>query len=65
MAMSGKCTVTISRLSVDKLGMKLCDRENATLAVNHLNDSFSASAALADRELYLRGEKFLYCIAEE
>ncbi len=40
------------------------DRENATLAVNHLDDSFSASAALVDRELYLRGEKFLYCIAE-
>jgi outer membrane protein assembly factor BamB len=41
------------------------DRENATLAVNHLDDSFSASAALVDKELYLRGEKFLYCIAEK
>jgi len=40
------------------------DQENATLAVNHLDDSFSASAALVDRELYLRGERFLYCIAE-
>jgi outer membrane protein assembly factor BamB len=40
------------------------DRENAILAVNHLNDSFSASPALLDRELYLRGEKFLYCLAE-
>jgi outer membrane protein assembly factor BamB len=40
------------------------DRENATLAINHLDDSFSASAALVDREIYLRGEKFLYCIAE-
>jgi outer membrane protein assembly factor BamB len=40
------------------------DRENATLAVNHLDDSFSASAALVDRELYLRGERFLYCIVE-
>jgi outer membrane protein assembly factor BamB len=40
-------------------------KENATLAVNHLDDSFSASAALVDRELYLRGEKFLYCIAEK
>lgn len=40
------------------------DRENAALAVNRLNDSFSATAALADNELYLRGEKFLYCIAE-
>ena len=41
------------------------DKENAALAVNLLDDSFSASAALADRELYLRGEKFLYCIAEK
>ena len=40
------------------------DRENATLALNPLEDSFSASPALVDRELYLRGERFLYCIAE-
>jgi outer membrane protein assembly factor BamB len=40
------------------------DRENRQLAANRLNDSFSASPALAGRELYLRGEKFLYCIAE-
>jgi outer membrane protein assembly factor BamB len=40
------------------------DRENATLAVNKLEDSFSASPALVGRELYLRGERFLYCIAE-
>lgn len=40
------------------------DRENAALAVNRLQDSFSASAALVDRELYLRGETFLYCLAE-
>lgn len=40
------------------------DHENATLAVNRLADSFSASPALVDRELYLRGERFLYCIAE-
>lgn len=41
------------------------DATNAVLAVNHLDDSFSASAALIDRELYLRGERFLYCIAEK
>ncbi|MEO8497522.1 MAG: hypothetical protein ABI614_20835, partial [Planctomycetota bacterium] len=35
------------------------------LAENQLNDSFSASAALVDRELFLRGEAFLYCIAED
>ncbi len=40
------------------------DRENATLALNHLDDAFSASAAIVDRELYLRGEHFLYCIAQ-
>jgi outer membrane protein assembly factor BamB len=40
------------------------DRENAPLALNHLDDSFSSSAALAEMELYLRGERFLYCIAE-
>jgi outer membrane protein assembly factor BamB len=34
------------------------------LAVNELEDSFSASAALAGRDLYLRGERFLYCISE-
>jgi outer membrane protein assembly factor BamB len=41
------------------------DRENATLAVNHLDDMFSASPALVDKELYLRGERFLYCVVEE
>jgi outer membrane protein assembly factor BamB len=39
------------------------DRENGVLALNHLDDSFSASAALVDGEIYLRGERFLYCIA--
>ena len=41
------------------------DRENAPLAVNRLNDSFSASPALAGREMFLRGESFLYCLAEK
>jgi outer membrane protein assembly factor BamB len=40
------------------------DEENAAIALNHLDDSFSASPALAGRELYLRGKRFLYCIAE-
>jgi outer membrane protein assembly factor BamB len=39
-------------------------KENATLAVSRLDDSFSASAALVGRELFMRGEKFLYNIAE-
>ena len=37
----------------------------AVLAVNRLDDGFSASAALAGGELYLRGERRLYCIAEQ
>jgi outer membrane protein assembly factor BamB len=40
------------------------DRDNAMLALNHLDDSFSASGAAVDREFYLRGEQFLYCLAE-
>ena len=39
--------------------------DNTLLAVNHLNDIFSASPALVDHELYLRGERFLYCIKEK
>ncbi|MBI4326424.1 MAG: PQQ-binding-like beta-propeller repeat protein [Chloroflexi bacterium] len=34
------------------------------LAQNRLEDSFSASAALAGSEMFLRGERFLYCIAQ-
>ena len=34
------------------------------LARNKLDDSFTASAALAGRELYLRGYRSLYCIAD-
>ena len=41
------------------------DADNAPLAVNRLDDRFSASAALVDGELYLRGEKSLYCLTEE
>ena len=40
------------------------DRENAALALNHLDDSFSASPALVGRELFLRGEHSLYCIGK-
>ena len=34
------------------------------LATNTLEDRFDASPAVAGGELYLRGEKHLYCIAE-
>src|SRR5207247_10945968 len=40
------------------------DRDNRQLAVNSLDDIFSASPALVGKELYLRGERFLYCIVE-
>jgi outer membrane protein assembly factor BamB len=35
------------------------------LAQNKLDDGFNASPALADTELYLRGFKSLYCVAEK
>jgi len=40
------------------------DPQNAQLAANKLDDAFSATPAIAGRELFLRGEKFLYCLAE-
>jgi len=43
--------------------------KNATsyevLATNKLEDGIDASPALVDNELYLRGRKFLYCLAEK
>ena len=39
--------------------------ECKVLASNALDDSFTASTALAGNELFLRGSKSLYCIAEE
>lgn len=38
--------------------------EFQVLAVNKLEDRFTASPALVGSELYLRGHKYLYCIAE-
>ncbi len=35
------------------------------LSQNSLDDSFSASAALVGKELFLRGDKSLYCITEK
>jgi outer membrane protein assembly factor BamB len=34
------------------------------VATNKLDDRFDASPALVDREIYLRGYKNLYCLAE-
>ena len=41
------------------------DETPRVLSLNRLNDSFSASAALIGSEIFLRGEKYLYCIAED
>ncbi|HEV3002807.1 MAG TPA: PQQ-binding-like beta-propeller repeat protein, partial [Pirellulales bacterium] len=52
------------------------DREGTTLVIkhsdkpgilaeNHLDDVFGSSPAIAGAELYLRGQRFLYCIAED
>ena len=41
------------------------DASPGVLALNRLDDSFSASAAVVGRELFLRGQRNLYCIAEE
>jgi hypothetical protein len=45
-------------------GMSHGDKAPKMLAVNRLDDTISASAALVGREIFLRGERFLYCIAE-
>ncbi|HET6879744.1 MAG TPA: PQQ-binding-like beta-propeller repeat protein [Pirellulales bacterium] len=51
----------------DRYGMTLVVSHSETprlLARNQLGDTFNASAAIAGRELFLRGEKALYCLAE-
>ena len=35
------------------------------LATNSLDDGFDASPALVDNEIYLRGNRYLYCIAKQ
>jgi len=39
--------------------------EPKVIAMNRLNDRFSASAAIVGKEMFLRGEKYLYCLAEK
>lgn len=41
------------------------DREFKVLAVNRLGEDIDASPALAGNQIFLRGKKNLYCIAEE
>ena len=35
-----------------------------SIAVNRLGEKVSASAAIVDREIFLRGDKHLFCVAE-
>ena len=39
--------------------------ELKVLAVNHLDDAFDASPAIVGRQMFLRGEKYLYCLEEK
>jgi outer membrane protein assembly factor BamB len=51
----------------DRSGLTLVIAHNDAprlLARNQLDDTFSASAAIAGKELFLRGERSLYCLAE-
>jgi outer membrane protein assembly factor BamB len=53
----------------DRRGMTMVlshddEGEPRVLARNRLDDSFSASAALVGRELFLRGERYLYCLVD-
>jgi len=60
-AASGRVYVT------DRSGLTVVVRQGDELEVlarNALDDSFSASAAIAGKELFLRGERYLYCLAE-
>ena len=54
----------------------LADRDGAILVIKHgpkfevltknmLDDGFDASPAIVDNEIYLRGRKYLYCIASD
>jgi outer membrane protein assembly factor BamB len=53
---------------VDRNGATAVVRQGPSfelLAVNQLDDSFSASPAVVGEELFLRGERYLYSLAEE
>ena len=41
------------------------DDEPEPVAFNKLEDSFSASASISGNQIFLRGEKFLYCIGSK
>lgn len=53
---------------VDRAGRTLVLKRSEQLEVvgiNHLDDRFDSSPAIAGRQLFLRGEKFLYCISPQ
>jgi outer membrane protein assembly factor BamB len=53
---------------VDRAGKALVVRQAdklEVLATNQLDDEIDASPAIAGKELYLRGQKYLYCVAAE
>jgi len=61
-AAAGKVYITAR----DGVTAVLRDGDKLTpLAQNRLDDTFNASAALAGRDLLLRGEKYLYCLATQ
>jgi outer membrane protein assembly factor BamB len=62
-AAAGRIYVT-SREGVTQV-MSHGEKVPRVLALNRMDDTFSASAAIAGREMFLRGERHLYCIAEE
>lgn len=41
------------------------DQEFQVLATNKLEDSFNSSPALAGKQMFLRGRRFLYCLSEK
>lgn len=41
------------------------DDQPKVLALNALDEEFAASAAVVEKELFLRGKKTIYCIADD
>ena len=57
---------TIRRLTAAGITVVIThSQEPEPVAVNKLEDQFSASAAVAGNKLLLRGEKYLYCFARD
>ena len=62
MAAAGRIYIT----SLDGQTLVFTSGDNPeALSLNQLDDRFSASAALVDDEIIMRGSKSLYCIAQK